>query len=117
MKRVLLAALLFCFALGFAGHAFSQESMSGGDWSKQEFMNKLTTAKVHQIEGTVVSHDPVCHCVVVKTAKGEMTLQDDYAKFMQDYNQAKGLKMGAKVKGTYKTVNHIHYLMDIGYAM
>ena len=114
MKRVLLAALLFCFALGFVGHAFAQDS---ADWSKQEFMNKLATARVHQIEGTVVSHDPVCHCVVLKTAKGEMTFQDDYAKFMQDYNQAKGLKMGAKVKGVYKTVNHIHYLMDIGYAM
>ena len=61
----------------------------------------------------MVSHDPMCHCVVVKTAKGELTLQDDYAKFMQDYNQAKGLKVGAEVTGVYKTVNHIHYLMSI----
>jgi hypothetical protein len=117
MKRVLLAVLLFVFALAFVGHAYAQEGVSGGDWSKQEFMNKMATAKVHQIQGTVVSHDPACHCVVIKTAKGELTLQDDYAKFMQDYNQAKGLKIGAKVTGTYKTVNHIHYLQDIGYAM
>ena len=59
----------------------------------------------------------MCHCVVIKTAKGEMTFQDDYTKFMQDYNQAKGLKIGSKMKGTYKTVSHIHYLTDIGYAM
>ena len=116
MKKVLLAALLFCLVFGFVGHVFAQEGASGADWSKQEFMNKLSSAKVHQLQGTVVSHDPLCHCVVVKTAKGDVTLQDDYAKFMQEYNQAKGLKMGAKVKGTYKTVNHIHYLESISYA-
>jgi len=65
--------------------------------------------------GTVVSHDPMCHCVIVKTPKGELTLQDDYAKFMQEYNQAKGLKVGAEVTGVYKTVNHIHYLSSITY--
>ncbi len=116
MKRVLLAALLFCFMFGFVGHVFAQEGTPGAEWSKQEFMNKLSIAHEHQLQGTVLSHDPACHCVVVKTAKGEVTLQDDYAKFMQDYNQAKGLKIGAKVKGTYKTVDHIHYLTDIGYA-
>ena len=42
----------------------------------------------------------MCHCVIVKTPKGELTLQDDYAKFMQEYNQAKGLKVGAEVTGS-----------------
>ncbi len=117
MKKVLPVALMFVLALVFVGHAFAQEGAGGAEWSKQEFMNKLSVAKEHQLAGTVVSHDPVCHCVVIKTAKGDMTLQDDYTKFMQDYNQAKGLKIGSKVKGTYKTVNHIHYLTDTDYAM
>ncbi len=116
MKRVVLAATLFFFALGFVGQVFAQET-SGAEWSKQEFMNKLSAAKEMKLAGTVVSHDPVCHCVVVKTGKGEVTLQDDYVKFMQDYNQAKGLKVGAKVTSTYKTVSHIHYLTSIDYAM
>ena len=58
----------------------------------------------------------MCHCVVIKAAKGDVTLQDDYAKFMQEYDQAKGLKIGAKVTGGYKSVNHINYLTDIAYA-
>ena len=114
MKKVLPVALMFVLALVFVGQAFAQEGAA--EWSKQEFMNKLSASKEFQTAGTVVSHDPVCHCVVIKTAKGDMTFQDDYAKFMQDYNQAKGLKIGAQVKGMYKTVNHIHYLTDIGYA-
>ena len=38
-----------------------------------------------------------------------------YARFMQEYNEAKGLKIGSEVAGVFKTVNHIHYLMSITY--
>jgi len=116
MKRGLMVSVLFFFALVFLGQAFAQEGVSGSGWDKQIFMNKMATAKVQMFEGTVVSHDVACHCVVVATAKGDLTLQDDYAKFMQEYDQAKGLKIGANVAGTYKTVDHIHYATNIGYA-
>lgn len=115
MKRGLLVIVLSLFVLGFVGHAFAQEGSGGAEWSKQAFMNQMSSAKVMKLSGTVLSHDPACHCVVVKTPKAEITLQDDYAKFMQEYDQAKGLKVGAKVVGTYKTVNHIHYLQTIAY--
>ena len=42
-----------------------------------------------------------------------MTFQDDYAEFDQDYNRAKGLKIGAKAKIMYKTVNSINYATKI----
>jgi hypothetical protein len=115
MKRALLVAALFFFAFVFVGHALAQEGAGGAEWSKQAFMNQMSQAKVQNFTGTVLSHDPACHCVVVKTPRGELTLQDDYAKFMQEYDQAKGLKVGAKVKGTYKTVNYIHYLQAVSY--
>jgi len=66
--------------------------------------------------GDVVSHDPLCHCVVVKTGQGMLTVQDDYARFMQEYTQAKGLKVGAKVTGVYKVVSYINYMTSVAYA-
>lgn len=53
----------------------------------------------------MLNHDSSCHCVVVKTPKGNFTLQDDYAKLMKKNDRAKGLIIGTKVKGTYKPVN------------
>ena len=114
MKRVLSTAVLLA-AFVFAGQVFGQASQQK-EWSATEFQKELAKARVEKFAGTVVSHDPVCHCVVVKTAKGEITLLDEYAKFMEKYDQAKGLVIGSKVSGSYKTVNHIHYLMDIAYV-
>ncbi len=116
MRRSVWAVALLFFVLMFVGHAMAQEGSGGAEWSKQAFDNQLAQAKEMRFTGTVVSHDPMCHCVVVKTPKGELTMQDDYAKFMQEYDKAKGLKMGAAVTGVYKTVNHIHYLLSISYA-
>jgi hypothetical protein len=113
MRRALWVVALLCFALVFVGQAMAQES--GAEWSKTAFNSQLSAAKEMRFTGTVVSHDPMCHCIVVKTQRGDLTLQDDYAKFMQEYNQAKGLKIGAEVSGVYKTVNHIHYLSSIAY--
>ncbi len=114
MRRGLWAVALFCFALMLASQAMAA-SGGGAEWSKTAFDNQLAMAKEVNFAGTVVSHDPICHCVVVKTARGELTLQDDYARFMQEYNEAKGLKIGSEVTGVFKTVNHIHYLMSITY--
>jgi hypothetical protein len=115
MRRSLLVVVLACFVLMFVGQAMAQEGAGGAEWSKTAFDSQFAKAKEMKFTGTVVSHDPMCHCVIVKTPKGELTLQDDYAKFMQEYNQAKGLKVGAEVTGVYKTVNHIHYLSSIMY--
>jgi hypothetical protein len=52
----------------------------------------------------------------VKTAEGNLTLQDDYARFDQEYNEIRGLKIGAKVKGMYKTVGYINYATSISYV-
>ena len=112
MRRGLCVVVLLCFALMFVGQVLA---VSGAEWSKTAFENRLAEAKEMRFTGTVVSHDPMCHCVVVKTASGELTLQDDYARFMQEYNEAKGLKIGAEVTGVYKTVSHIHYLISIAY--
>jgi len=108
-RLVVLVALLFTFAA--VGALFAQS-----DVAQQVFMNKLDKAKAVAFKGQVLSHDVKCHCFVLKTAKGELTLLDDYAKFMDEYDQAKGLKAGAEVTGHYKTVDHIHYATDIHYA-
>jgi hypothetical protein len=116
MKRGLLAAALCLFALVVVGQSYAQDDAGASQWSKVAFMNKLSSAKVQKFSGTVLSHDVACHCIVVNTPKGELTLQDDYAKFMQEYDQAKGLKIGSKAVGTYKTVDHIHYATNVAYA-
>jgi hypothetical protein len=112
MKRALFVVALLFFALFMVGQVMAQGATG---YDKEAFQKALDLAKEMQFSGTVVSHDPMCHCVVLKTAKGEMTLLDDYAKFMQEYDQAKGLKVGAQVKGVFKTVKHIHYITSISY--
>lgn len=114
MKRSLLAAVLLLASVS-VGQVFAQAPQPK-QWNKAEFKSELAKAKVEEFSGTVVSHDPVCHCIVVETTEGELTLLDQYAKFMKKYDRAKGLIIGSKVDGSYKTVNHIHYLMDIAYV-
>jgi hypothetical protein len=113
MRRGLWVVALLCFALMLAGQVLA--AAPGAEWSKQAFENKMAAAKEMRFTGTVVSHDPICHCVVVKTAKEELTLQDQYARFMQEYNEAQGIRIGASVQGTYKRVDHVNYLTWIRY--
>lgn len=117
MRKGLSVAVLCLFAFVMVGAVYAQEAGSPAEWSKTAFQNKLASAKEMKFSGAVVSHDPLCHCVVVKTANGMLTLQDDYARFMQEYDQAKGLKIGAKVNGIYKTVDYINYMTSVSYAM
>ncbi len=118
MRRSLLAVMFLCVALVFTAQAMAQDAGQAGTggWDKDGFQAKFDRAKEETFTGTVLSHDPMCHCLVVQTDQGELTVLDDYAKFMQEYNQAKGLKAGSKIKGIYKTVDHIHYLLSVSYT-
>jgi hypothetical protein len=105
---VLVVAMLL--AMPFSGTAFAQNL---GQGERTIFEQDLAKAKPVGFEGTVLSHDVKCNCIVVKTAKGNVTLQDDYAKFEGEYDRAKGLEVGSKIRGTYKTVSYINYALDI----
>ena len=107
MKKLLVLALAVFMSFGFMTAVYAQ----GGD--VEEFSKKMAAAKTMTFEGTVLSHDVVCHCFVVKAEKGNVVLQDDYAEFNQNYDRAKGLKIGAKAKVTYKTVDSINYATKI----
>jgi len=113
MKMKALVVLLAIFAsITFAAVLHAQQ---GGGWAATmtaDFEKKWGTAKTHPFEGTVVSHDVACHCFVIKGAK-TIILQDDYAKFEQEYDKAKGLKIGDKASGSYKTVDMINYATEV----
>jgi len=117
MKMKALVVVLAIFAcITFGAVLYAQQQGGGAGWSatmSQEFQTKWGSAKTHPFDGTVVSHDVACHCFVIKGAKGNMIMQDDYAKFEQEYDKAKGLKIGEKANGTYKTVDMINYAVDI----
>jgi len=114
MKIKALVVLLAIFAsITCAAVIYAQQS--GGGWAASmtaEFEKKWGTAKVQHFDGTVVSHDVACHCFVIKGAK-TLILQDDYAKFEQEYDKAKGLKIGDKATGTYKTIDMINYAQEV----
>jgi hypothetical protein len=82
----------------------------------QQFNSKMAATKSMEFEGMVLSHDVMCHCFVVATNMGNLILQDDYTKFDQEYNKAKGLMIGAKVRGEYKTVDFLNYALDVEYV-
>jgi hypothetical protein len=112
MKKTLLMAVTVLFVLSFSGMVFAQDLQSPGT-EEQLAMSK---AKAMKYAGEVLSHDVKCHCIVVKGAKGNITLQDDYAKFDGEYDRAKGLKIGSKIAGEYKTVNYINYALSVNYT-
>jgi hypothetical protein len=115
MRKGLVVMLAVLLGFWFVGVAIAQDT-GGGDATKRMFDDKLNSAKVKNFMGEVVSHDVRCHCFVVKGEKGSLTLQDDYTKFDQEYDRAKGLKIHAKVKGTYKTVDYINYALTLEYV-
>jgi hypothetical protein len=123
IKRVLVLVLAAFLSFGSVTAVFSQAPAD--EYSM--FQQKFAAAKVMPFEGQVLNHDPVCHCIVVKTSEGlpggaksivlgdNLVLQDDYARFDQSYDRLKGLKVGAMVKGEYKTVNYINYAISVSY--
>jgi len=78
----------------------AQSSGPGGEG--EVFEQQMALAKVMPFEGTVLSHDVMCHCVVVQTSMGNLTLQDDYTKFDQSYNRLKGLRVGSAIRASTK---------------
>ncbi len=108
MKSLLVVFMAVLMSVVFVGGAFAQ-----GAEPTEAFDQAFAKAKVMTVEGTVVSHDVKCHCVVLKGPKGNVTIQDDYAEFNQDYNRAKGLKIGSMAKIAYKTVLSINYATKI----
>ena len=116
MRKLVVLVLAVFLSFGLANAVMAQSNLGGPGGEGEVFETQLAMAKAVPFEGTVLSHDVMCHCVVVQTAGGNLTLQDDYAKFQQDYNRLKGLKIGAKVKGEYKTVKFINYAMWVAYV-
>lgn len=110
-----LVTVAVLLSIGFAALVFAQGFPPVQ--MTQEFQTKWGTAKVNHFEGTVVSHDVACHCFVIKGAKGNLILQDDYAKFEQEYDKAKGLKVGEAASGSYKTIDAINYAIDVHQKM
>ncbi len=114
MKRVLVVFMALLLNVTFVTTVLAQAG--NADSALQQFNQRLASVKSMTFEGTVLSHDVLCHCFVVKTAKGNLTFQDDYTRFYQEYNRAKGLKIGAKVKGEYKILDYLNYALSVEYA-
>ena len=110
MKKLLVVFVAVLFMAGFVGAVYAQTDSSR---AQEQFNSKLATAKVMTVEGNVVSHDVKCHCFVIKGPNGNVVIQDDYAEFNQNYDRSKGLKIGAKAKIMYKTVDSINYATKI----
>jgi hypothetical protein len=108
MKRLSVVVMALLLVAAFAGGVYAQQDVTVSDWNQA-----FTKAKTMNVEGTVLSHDVKCHCFVVKGPNGNVVLQDDYAEFNQEYNKAKGLKIGAAAKVTYKTVQNINYATKV----
>jgi hypothetical protein len=113
MRKLVILALAVFLTFGLVSMVMAQAGAPGGEG--EVFQQQLALAKAMPFEGTVLSHDVMCHCVVVQTAGGNLTLQDDYAKFQQDYNRLQGLKIGSTIKGEYKTVKYINYALWVAY--
>jgi len=110
MKRLAVVFMAVLLMVGFAGSVLAA---TGADTVGDPFDKKFAMSKTMTVEGTVLSHDVKCHCIIVKGPNGNVTVQDDYAEFNQEYNKAKGLKIGANAKITYKTVDFINYATKV----
>jgi hypothetical protein len=106
MKKLLVVFMAVLLMGAFVGVVSAQDA-------KDTFDQNFAKAKAMTVEGTVLSHDVKCKCIVVKGPSGNVTVQDDYAEFNQDYNRAKGLAINSKVKITYKTVSFINYATKV----
>ena len=109
MKKLLVVFMAVLLSVAFVGVNFAQAQ---GD-VKEQWDQQFAKSKSMTVEGTVLSHDVKCHCIVVKGPNGNVTVQDDYAEFNQNYDRAKGLKINAKAKITYKVVNNINYATKV----
>jgi hypothetical protein len=110
MKRLLGVFVAVFLMVAFMDVVYARDLRSR---AAQDFDQQFALARTATVEGIVLSHDAKCKCIVIKNTGGNITVQDDYAEFNQNYDRAKGLKIGAKAKVTYKTVYSIHYATKI----
>ena len=114
MKRVLVVFMALLVSVTLETAVLAQAG--NADSALQQFNQRLASVKSMTFEGTVLSYDLRCHRFVVKTAMGNLTFQDDCPRFYQKYNRAKGLTIGAKVKGEYKTLDYLNYALSVEYT-
>jgi len=79
----------------------------------QEFQTKWEAAELTPFQGTVVGHATCCRCIYMEGAKGLLALRDDYAKYDQNYDTKKGLKVGKPSSGFYKTIDEVNYAAEV----
>ena len=117
MKKTLWICVLTIMMCGvFVSVSFAQQAtIPPTSQARQAFLDRIAAVKETPFEGTISHHDPLCHCLIVKTAKGELLLQEDYSTFMEGYDPEKGLKAGAKIRGTYKRVDSFNYATGLEY--
>ena len=112
--KALVVLLAILMGITFVAIASAQQMGWSAPQMTQEFQKKWGMAKTMHFDGTVVSHDVACHCFVIKGASGKaLILQDDYANMDQKYDKAKGLKVGEKASGDYKTTDMINYATEV----
>jgi hypothetical protein len=112
MNKLLMVfmAVLLSFVVG--GGVFAQDS---GDYKSamEEFDMHMAMAETVTVEGAVVIHELASHSIVIQGPNGNAAFRDDYARFNEVFNGAKDLKIGAKAKITYKTVDGGNYAIEI----
>lgn len=111
--KALVPVALFVGILAATAVCGQPAGLPGLAKAQDAFRQKIGEAEAKHFEGVVVSHDIACHCLVVESATGTLTLQEDYAEFDAGLEHAKGLEVGTRVSGTYKTVDYIDYALDI----
>ncbi len=109
--RASLIAVAVLLSIAWVGLVFAQDSASAR--MSPDFKTKWDSAKVSPFQGTVAGHDVACHCIVITGAEGKLTLADNYAKFDQEYDKVKGLKVGEPASGSYKTIDEINYATEV----
>ena len=109
MKKLMMVFAVM-MVVGLVANVYAQR---GEGTATDYFKEAFAKAKLNTAEGKVLSHDVACHCIVLQTATGTLTVQDDYARFNQEYNKVKGLKIGEPAKITYKTVDYINYATEV----
>jgi hypothetical protein len=112
-KKLMAVLAAVMLSVSFSSLVMAQGGRPTTVEMSQEFQTKWGSAKIRHFEGRVLSHDVACHCFVIKTEKGSLVMQDDYAKMDQEYNKAKGLKIGEPATGSYKTIDSINYAVEV----
>ena len=105
------AAAAVVLGVACAGLFFAQASPPAK--MTHEFQQKWEAAEVTPFQGTVLGHATCCRCIYIEETKGVLALRDDYAKFDQNYDTKKGLRVGKSSSGFYKTIDKVDYAAEV----